>query len=117
MSREPDVNEYEQGHCKPCEGGVEPLAADQVPAELEKLPGWRLDGDGKSIVRKFRFQDFQETMAFVNALAAMAEEQDHHPDFCAGYGYCEVRYSTHAIGGLSGNDLVCAALANELTES
>jgi len=111
------VNEFKQGFCKPCEGGVEPLAFDQVSTEIDKLPGWRLGADGKSIVRKFRFPDFHRTMAFVNALAAMAEKQGHHPDFCAGYGYCEVRYTTHAIGGLSTNDLICAALTNQLTES
>ncbi|MGD8384197.1 MAG: 4a-hydroxytetrahydrobiopterin dehydratase [Lysobacterales bacterium] len=111
------MDELKRGQCQPCEGGVEPLGREQALAELEALPGWQLDDDGRSIVRDFRFEDFQATMAFVNALAAMAEAQGHHPDFCAGYGYCKVRYTTHAIGGLSNNDLICAALASELTES
>lgn len=111
------MNESKRDRCQPCEGGVQPLDREQVEAKLEDLPGWRLDADGQSIVRDFRFEGFQATMRFVNALAAMAEAQGHHPDFCAGYGYCKVRYTTHAIGGLSDNDLICAALASELTES
>ncbi len=111
------MKESKRDRCRPCEGGVQPLGREQVLAELEDLPGWRLDDDGQSIVRDFRFDGFRATMKFVNALAAMAEAQGHHPDFCAGYGYCKVRYTTHAIGGLSDNDLICAALASELTES
>lgn len=117
MSKEPDVNELRHGHCTPCEGGVQALRHEQVMAGLKMLPGWRLSDDGKYIARKFRFQDFRATMAFVDALAAMAEAEGHHPDFCAGYDYCEVRYTTHAIGGLSNNDLICAAHVDDLTEA
>ena len=96
--------------CKPCEGGVAPLgraAAEQLLAELGGE--WRLGDDGRSIRRAYAFPDFYRTMSFVNAVAHIANVEDHHPDLEVGYNYCRVRYTTHAIGGLSENDFVCAA--------
>ena len=103
--------------CKPCEGGVCPLDESHSKLHLDQIPGWDLDKDSTSIVRTLKFKDFSATIAFINAMADMAEEQDHHPDFCAGYSYCEVRYTTHAIGGLSENDFICAAKINALVEA
>ena len=65
--------------------------------------------DGSCLRREFRFADFYRTMSFVNALAHIANIEDHHPDLDIGYNYCRVRYSTHAIKGLSENDFICAA--------
>jgi 4a-hydroxytetrahydrobiopterin dehydratase len=96
--------------CKPCEGKVAAYTADQANAELKQLSAdWRLIEDGKAIKRDFALRDFYRTMSFVNALAHVANIEDHHPDLEVGYNYCRVRYSTHAIGGLSENDFICAA--------
>ncbi|MGA2024621.1 MAG: 4a-hydroxytetrahydrobiopterin dehydratase [Steroidobacteraceae bacterium] len=96
--------------CKPCEGGVAPLSAAQTKRAMAELSSeWRVIEDGKAIKREFSFRDFYRTMSFVNALAHIANAEDHHPDLEVGYNYCRVRYSTHAIGGLSDNDLICAA--------
>ena len=103
-------------HCKPCEGSVRPLNEDQSLRFLEQLPGWKLTQDKTAITRTLKFKDFLATMSFINAMAYIAEQQDHHPDFSAGYNYCEMRYTTHAIGGLSENDYICAAKINELLE-
>lgn len=100
--------------CKPCEGGVGPLDKDQSAQLMDQLPDWQLAEDDRTIVRMIKFQNFSETMSFINAMAEVAEQQDHHPDFNAGYDYCEVRYTTHAIGGLSENDFICAAKINAL---
>jgi 4a-hydroxytetrahydrobiopterin dehydratase len=97
-------------HCTPCEGGVAPFtraAADEMLLNLDG--GWSLSDDGRSIGREFRFRDFYRTMSFVNALAHIANLEDHHPDLELGYNYCRVRFSTHSIGGLSENDFICAA--------
>ena len=110
------MSDLSKKHCKPCEGGVCPLDADDSMQHLEDLPGWRMADDQKSIARTFNFGNFLETMSFVNALAFIAEREDHHPDFSAGYNYCNVRYTTHAIGGLSENDFICAAKINQLLE-
>jgi len=107
---------FENKHCKPCEGGVCPLDEPISARHLEQLPGWKLTGDKKGIKRRLKFKDFSATISFINAMAYMSEQQGHHPDFSAGYNYCEVSYTTHAIGGLSENDFICAAKINSLLE-
>ena len=102
-------------HCKPCDGGVEPLMAEQAGALLGELHAdWALDADGREISRSYKFCNYYQTMAFVNALAWIAHAEDHHPDLEVGYKRCQVRYSTHAIGGLSENDFICAARVDAL---
>jgi 4a-hydroxytetrahydrobiopterin dehydratase len=96
--------------CKPCDGKVAAYTTEQAQTELKQLsPDWCLIEDGKAIERDFAFHDFYRTMSFVNALAHVANIEDHHPDLEVGYNYCRVRFSTHAIGGLSENDFICAA--------
>ena len=99
-----------QKKCKPCEGGVAPLTRDAAEDLLTKLEdGWQLTADNKSIRRELAFKDFYRTMSFVNAVAHLANIEDHHPDLEVGYNYCRIAYTTHAIRGLSENDFICAA--------
>lgn len=93
--------------CKPCEGGVPPLEQAEIDRLLKELPGW--EQSGNEIGKTYRFKNYHETMAFVNASAWISHREDHHPDLAVGYNQCRVRYSTHAIGGLSENDFICAA--------
>lgn len=96
--------------CKPCEGGVPaltPAAAAQLLSQVSSA--WVLTANAGAIRREFRFRDFYRTMSFVNALAHIANIEDHHPDLEVGYNYCHVTFTTHAIRGLSENDFVCAA--------
>jgi 4a-hydroxytetrahydrobiopterin dehydratase len=95
--------------CKPCEGGMAPLSPAQAQELLRQVSGWTLAADAKTLRREFVFRDFYRTMSFVNALAHVANIEDHHPDLEVGYNYCHVTYTTHAVGGLSENDFVCAA--------
>jgi 4a-hydroxytetrahydrobiopterin dehydratase len=104
-------------HCKPCEGGVEPMSRAQAEALIAQLSGWTLSADGKSISRRYEFKGFYKTMAFINAMAWIANQENHHPDFSAGYGHCDVSFTTHAIGGLSENDFICAAKVNALVSA
>ncbi|HLF29413.1 MAG TPA: 4a-hydroxytetrahydrobiopterin dehydratase [Xanthomonadales bacterium] len=101
-------------HCKPCEGGVDPMSRQQAETLVSQVEGWALSADGKAISRRFEFKGFYKTMAFINAMAWVANNENHHPDFTAGYSYCEISYTTHAIDGLSENDFICAAKINEL---
>jgi 4a-hydroxytetrahydrobiopterin dehydratase len=104
------MNELTEKRCKPCEGGVAPLTRAQAGDLMRQLSSeWRLADDARSIHREFKFKDFYRTMSFVNALAHIANIEDHHPDLEVGYGRCRVEFSTHAIKGLSENDLICAA--------
>ena len=100
--------------CQACESGVPPLPPGEVERLLAGLPHWKRAPNGKAIRRELRFPDFWRTMSFVNALAHVANVEDHHPDLEVGYNYCRIRYSTHAIGGLSDNDFICAAKADAL---
>ena len=100
--------------CEACEGGVEPLTMDDAKTFQKQTPGWDINNDATEISRTYTFRNFYETMAFVNALAWVAHVEDHHPDFEVGYKTCRVRYSTHAIKGLSINDFICAAKINGL---
>ncbi len=95
--------------CKPCEGGSNPLSQQRIHRLLEQLPEWKLSEDGTYIRRIFSFRGFARTMNFVNALAWLSLRQGHHPDFRVGFDYCDVSYTTHAVGGLSENDFICAA--------
>jgi 4a-hydroxytetrahydrobiopterin dehydratase len=99
-----------QRSCRPCEGGVAPLTPEQAAQLLAQVSkDWVLTDGAHAIRREFRFRDFYRTMSFVNALAHIANVEDHHPDLEVGYNYCRVAYRTHAIRGLSENDFVCAA--------
>jgi 4a-hydroxytetrahydrobiopterin dehydratase len=99
-------------HCKPLAAGTPALNSQQVSELLNSLDGWGLKG--KEIARTFSFTDFYETMAFVNAVAYIANREDHHPDMEVGYNKCTVRFSTHSVGGLSENDFICAARVDTL---
>jgi 4a-hydroxytetrahydrobiopterin dehydratase len=104
------VSELATRRCKPCEGGIPALTPVEATQLLTQISGeWVLTENAHAIRREFRFRDFYRTMSFVNALAHLANIEDHHPDLEVGYNYCRVTYTTHAIRGLSENDFVCAA--------
>ncbi len=104
------MTELAHRQCTPPVKGSPPLAGQQLDDYVAQLhEDWLLAADRLSMERDFIFRNFHETMAFVNAVAWVAHQQDHHPDMEIGYKHCLVRYSTHAIGGLSENDFICAA--------
>jgi 4a-hydroxytetrahydrobiopterin dehydratase len=101
--------------CVPCEGGVPPLSAAKAKLLARHLhKDWRIGKDAKCLTRSLKFKDFYRTMSFVNALAHIANTEDHHPDLRVGYGYCDVSFTTHSIDGLSENDFICAAKLDRL---
>jgi 4a-hydroxytetrahydrobiopterin dehydratase len=99
-------------HCSACEGGAPPLRKEEVERFLSGLDGWELQDS--TIVKRFEFKNFYQTMAFVNAVAWIAHMEDHHPDLEISYRVCRVRFSTHAVVGLSENDFICAARVDAL---
>lgn len=86
------------------------LTATEIVAALAQLDGWRLQGDGADVAieKTYRFANYYQTMAFVNALAFIAHAQDHHPDLSVHYDRCVVRLNTHDVGGISSTDFDCA---------
>lgn len=101
--------------CVPCEGGTEAITKAAAKTLLQQIDyRWEINDDGTEIQRTFKFKGFLRTMSFVNAVAWIANHENHHPDLLVGYNYCTVRYTTHAIGGLSENDFICAAKIDAL---
>jgi len=97
--------------CVPCEGGTPPLDDVTTRKLLSQVSGWAIASEaGQPHIRKrFEFVDFLAAMAFVDKIAALAEAEGHHPDFCVHYNRVDVTLWTHAVGGLSENDFILAA--------
>lgn len=100
--------------CVGCEGGIPALTADEIKQYLAQVKGWEVTKDSKRISQRFNFKGFYKTMAFVNAVAWIANQENHHPDMEVGYNYCVVHYTTHAVDGLTANDFICAAKVDQL---
>lgn len=103
------MSDLSSKRCLACTPATPRVAPEEVTQLLATLPGYEADLRVGSISKTYEFEDFYETMAFVNAVAFIAHVEDHHPDLVVSYRRCSVTYSTHAIGGLSENDFICAA--------
>jgi 4a-hydroxytetrahydrobiopterin dehydratase len=92
------------------------LSATQVIAALANLEGWKLHGDGADVAieKTFAFKNYLRTIAFVNAIAFIAEQQDHHPELLVQYGSCSVRFNSHDVQGITQTDFACATLVDAL---
>ena len=90
------------------------LDNSEINPLLATLTNWQASAEQKMLFREFRFKNYYQTIAFVNAIAWIAHQTDHHPDLEVGYSRCLVQYTTHAIGGLSINDFICAARIDQL---
>lgn len=108
------MTELSSIRCVGCEGGIPALNKDEVQNFMPQIPEWRVSQDGKSIARRYAFKDFYHTMAFVNAIAYIANQENHHPDLEVGYNYCNIKFFTHAVDGLTQNDFICAAKIDKL---
>lgn len=101
-------------HCESCESNVVPYSLEEVRGHLVQHPGWELQATGWTITRDFVFQDFYHTMAFVNAVAWVANQEGHHPNLEIGPRHCRVSFQTHSVCGLTRNDFICAAKVDAL---
>jgi 4a-hydroxytetrahydrobiopterin dehydratase len=108
------MSELTKIRCVGCEGGIPSLAAAEIKQFMQELQAWEVSQNNLSISKKFIFKNFYKTMAFVNAIAWMAHQENHHPDMEIGFNYCIVKYTTHAVNGLTKNDFICAAKIDSL---
>lgn len=108
------ASELAKKHCKSCAGEENRIAADAARVILADLHGWQMNDAATEIRRDYKFGDYYEVIAFVNAIAWIANQEDHHPDLEVHYNHCLVRWSTHAVKGLSENDFICAAKVDRL---
>ena len=98
--------------CDACEGGVEALESSVVESFISTIPGWFFE-NGK-LERTFDFKNHYQAISFVNAVAWISHTENHHPLMEVGFRDVKVVYWTHAIGGISDNDFICAAKVNQL---
>ncbi len=94
-------------HCRALRGLENRLDAEQADQLNAQLAAWEIID--KYLVKTFRFTDYKGTIQFVNAVARLAELENHHPDLEVSFSRVRVAYSTHDVGGLSRNDFICAA--------
>lgn len=106
----PTVAELTSKKCVPCEGGVPPLAGEEVQSMLRAVPDWSLSPDGKRIRREWIAKNFVVGLRFFDQVGELAEAEGHHPDLhLEGYRNVAVEITTHAVGGLTENDFILAA--------
>jgi 4a-hydroxytetrahydrobiopterin dehydratase len=103
--------------CVPCEGGIIPFDISEIHKYQKKIDGWEIVKDEKEIFflkKNFSFINFLESQKFINNVGRISEEEGHHPDIKFGWGYAEIKISTHAIEGLSENDFILAAKIDQI---
>lgn len=103
-----------QKRCMPCEGSDKPLDQDKIEKLINEIPEWKVREDRLMISRTFLFRKFMDSMVFVNRIATVAEQENHHPDMKISYRKVTVTLTTHALHGLSENDFILAAKINRL---
>jgi len=103
--------------CVPCEGGALPFDISEIHKYQKKVDGWNILTDEKKIFflnKKFQFKNFLDSQNFVNKVGQISENEGHHPDISFGWGYAEIKITTHTIEGLSENDFILAAKIDQL---
>ena len=107
------MNELSQQQCNVLNGRLTALSGEEIAELLPQLaPQWQLNSADRSISYRYTFNNYYQTMAFVNVVAQVAHQQDHHPELLVSYNSCRVSYSTHEVNGLSLKDFICAAKIN-----
>ena len=99
------VEQLLAAHCRVT--GATAMTNAEITSQLTALDGWV--SDAGAMKKIYRFRNYYETVAFVNAVAYMVHQEDHHPDLHVGYDRCEVRYNTHSVNGITENDFISAA--------
>ncbi|MDC1003551.1 4a-hydroxytetrahydrobiopterin dehydratase [Candidatus Pelagibacter sp.] len=103
--------------CVACEGGVIPFDVSEIHKYQKKVDGWEVVKNNNNIFflsKKFNFKNFLDSQTFINHVGKISEDEGHHPDISFGWGYAEIKITTHAIEGLSENDFILAAKIDQL---
>ena len=103
--------------CVPCEGGAIPFDISEIHKYQKKVDGWDILKNEKKmfyLYKKYEFKNFLESQIFINKVGEISENEGHHPDISFGWGYAEIKITTHAIEGLSENDFILAAKIDQL---
>ncbi len=107
------MNDLASRECVPCRGGVPPLGRQEIKKLLKELNGWEVV-EQHHLRKSFEFENFRESLSFVNRVGELAESAGHHPDIFFGWGHAEVSIWTHKIDGLTESDFILAAKIDKL---
>ena len=111
------MSELTEKKCLPCEGGAIPFDTSEIHKYQKKIDGWDVLKNEKKIFylfKKYEFKNFLESQIFINKVGEISENEGHHPDISFGWGYAEIKITTHAIEGLSKNDFILAAKIDQI---
>ena len=111
------MSDLSKKKCIPCEGGVLPFDLSEIHKYQKKVDGWDVIKNENNIFflfKKFNFKNFLDSQNFINKVGEISENEGHHPDILFGWGYAEIKITTHAIEGLSENDFILAAKIDQL---
>jgi 4a-hydroxytetrahydrobiopterin dehydratase len=111
----PKVAELSTQMCREMPQGSEAMSPGEISLLIGDFPGWDNLANCE-IAKTYKFENFYETMAFVNAMALVVHRQNHHPELELSFNRARVRFSTHSVGGLSENDFICAAKIEAMME-
>ena len=103
--------------CIPCEGGIPSFDISEIHKYLKKVDGWDVKKEDTAtyyLIKEFKFQNFMESINFINKVGKISEKEGHHPDISFGWGYAKIKISTHAIKGLAESDFVLAAKIDKI---
>ena len=104
------------GKCVPCRGGDPSLTKAEIADLMSHVPQWQTVTQDNilRLQRVFKFKNYAQAVDFTNKIAAIAEEEDHHPLIVLEWGKVTVQWWTHVVKGLHGNDFIMAAKTDEL---
>ena len=112
------MSDLTEKKCMPCEGGVLPFDTSEIHKYQKKVDGWDIikgEEEAFFLLKKFKIDNFLKSQEFVNEVGKISEEEGHHPDISFGWGYAEIKVTTHAIKGHSENDFILAAKIDKIT--
>lgn len=102
--------------CQSIQKGSKPMIIPRIETLITQLNDWEIPLDYKTLIKTFRFKNYHQTVAFVNAITWVAHKEDHHPEICFGYNQCQITLTTAATKGLSENDFIMAAKIDALLD-
>ena len=111
------MNDLAKKKCVPCEGNIPAFDKSEIHKYLKKVDGWDVKNNTDEsfyLIKEFSFKNFKDSQNFINKVGEIAEEENHHPDISFGWGYAEIKVTTHAIKGLSENDFILAAKIDKI---
>lgn len=112
-----ELNQLQQQHCQPLNHKASKMLIPTVESYLSILPSWQAAFDYNSIERSIQFKNHYQVMAFLNALAYLSHQEDHHPDVCYGYNQVNIKLQSHIAKGVTTNDMIMAAKIEQLLTS